>query len=267
MLATSSAAASPAASLYAKADVAHETDYLTPLQHGVIRYVPTANVPLEVRQSFPVKNDRSYVFVPAGYLNKREPRYMDQILGALGLEMPNLVIVTAETEGSAEEQMAKSVVVCDPASHSLAKDWTEAHCKEVLQSKVQELLQSTMESCVEVGAWLMPQTPRRRNGAAQMVCEALPAVGSPIVLGVMGLDEQDEADGLKETITSNMEPLGSPLKSVSAVDFDPNIKDGAPCPQLTHILIFESPQVAFYCARLAASVRRSDRKGLQESLR
>jgi hypothetical protein len=48
---------------------------------------------------------------------------MEQVLGALGLEMLNLVIlVTAETEGRAEEQMARSFMVRDPALHSLAKD-------------------------------------------------------------------------------------------------------------------------------------------------
>lgn len=56
--------------------------------------VCTSNVPLEVHQKFPVKSDWSYyryMFVPtAGYL-RRDFRYMEQILGALGMEMPNLV--------------------------------------------------------------------------------------------------------------------------------------------------------------------------------
>jgi hypothetical protein len=111
-----------------------------------------------------------------------------------------------------------------------------------------------------------------------MVCEALPTVGSPIVLllvGVMGLlDEQDEADGLNEAITSNMEPNGSPLKSVSAVDFNPNIKDGLSCPELTNVLIFESPHEMHQVFRskllsivpdlLLAFRGRSDRKRIQE---
>ena len=87
----------------------------------------------------------------------------------------------------------------------------------------------------------MPQHPRRRNGAAQMICQALPKVGSPVAVGVIGLEEEDELEGFTASIKTNMEPLGSPIRTVSAIDYDPNVKDRAPCPQLTHLLIFESP--------------------------
>lgn len=225
---------------YVQEDLAHESDFSTPLHHGVIRYVPGPSIPLAIRNILPIKNDRPYVYVPVGYLN-REENYIDKILSALRLTRPNLIVVTAETRGSAEEQVENSYAIQDAASHSIAKDWTEAHSREVLQHKVGQLLQSSMESCVEVGAWLMPQCPRRRNGAAQMICEALPKSGKGIALGVLGLDERDVAEGLKPSLTTGMVPLGSPVKTVSKISYDINTQDGAPCPQLTHLLIFESP--------------------------
>lgn len=197
-------------------------------------------MPADVRSGLPVRNDRNYVYVPVGYLD-RDPKHVDKIINALDLQLPNLVITTAETgPGNGGDCVYK---VQDAGEHQVAKDWTENHTAEVLKAKVAQLLRSTVDSGIEVGAWIMPQCPRRRDGGTRMICEALSNLGDNepyVALGVLGLDKQDEAEGLTASIQSNMVPLGSPVKSVSRIDYDKSLKDSAPCPELTHLLIFES---------------------------
>ncbi len=43
---------------YTTDDVAHEADVSTPLHHGVIRYMPSENLSVHIRNSLPAKNDR-----------------------------------------------------------------------------------------------------------------------------------------------------------------------------------------------------------------
>eukprot|EP00593_Proboscia_inermis_P015741 CAMPEP_0171305586 /NCGR_PEP_ID=MMETSP0816-20121228/15467_1 /TAXON_ID=420281 /ORGANISM="Proboscia inermis, Strain CCAP1064/1" /LENGTH=618 /DNA_ID=CAMNT_0011786547 /DNA_START=39 /DNA_END=1895 /DNA_ORIENTATION=+ len=95
---------------------------------------------------------------------------------------------------------------------------------------------------MEVGAWLLPDTPRRHNGAAQMACDALPKGGNSVALGLIGLDEEEEDQGFQERMISAMVPLGSPIKNVMKILYDLDLKDGAPCANLTHILVFENAQ-------------------------
>jgi len=226
--------------IYDTGDVAHEADFSNPLEHGVVRFIPCADCPVHVRNQLPSKNDRKFVYVPVGYLRRERGAYMDQILAALGLPLPNIVVVTPETAGSAEEQRAESYGVSDAASHPIASDWSEGHCREVLAAKIGGLLGAVMESSAEVGAWVLPDCPRRRNGAATTVCEALPA--KCVALGLIGLDEEAEDVEFEAALREAMVPVGSPAKSAVRLSFDPNLSDGAPLPQLTHLLIFESPE-------------------------
>lgn len=227
---------------YGSADVAHESDFDSPLHHGILRYVPTETLAMEIKNELPVKNDRRYVYVPAGFLNRiGEGKFISEILAALKLDLPNLVIVSADTIGSAEEQMEESYRVENAVDHPVAKEWTEDHTKEVLRAKVGQLLNAACESSAEVGAWIMPQSPRRRNGSAQLICEAMPPTSKSIALGLLGLDDRDEQDGFTESLRTSMVPLGSPIKLVSSVPYDPELRDGVPCPQLTHLLFFQSP--------------------------
>lgn len=225
---------------YSPEDVAHASDFETPLHHGVLRYVPGPGVPDDVRSGLPIKNDKNYVFVPVGYLD-REPNHVDKIIGALDLKLPNLVIATAETGPGEEGDCIYKVQ--GAGDHPVAYGWTDAHTAEVLKAKVAQLLRSTVDSGIEVGAWIMPQCPRRRDGGTRMICEALSNLGDAepyVALGALGLDEQDKEEGFTTSIQSNMVPLGSPIKSVTRIDYDKALKDSAPCPELTHILIFEN---------------------------
>ena len=67
----------------------------------------------------------------------------------------------------------------------MAKDWTEQHVREVLAAKVGRMLESVIESSVEVGAWILPDCPRRRNAAAQMVCEAFPNSSNCVAMAIV----------------------------------------------------------------------------------
>eukprot|EP00957_Ditylum_brightwellii_P085534 6506137-Ditylum_brightwellii.AAC.1 len=91
---------------YGVDDVKHPADLDMPLQHGYIRWVAGDWVPPAVRALLPVKNDRPFIFVPVGYLDREKTSYLHNILTAIGLSVPNLIVTTAETHGSAEDQKA-----------------------------------------------------------------------------------------------------------------------------------------------------------------
>jgi uncharacterized Tic20 family protein len=220
-----------------QAEFSHEADILTPLHHGVIRYEPADTLPASIRNALPAKNDRPFVFVPVGYTH-REPDFMKHILHALKLELPNIVVVSAETTSN-----ESSYHIRKPLKHPVAKDWPQDHTKEVLQSKTESLLESIVESAIGVGAWLLPDCPRRRNAAAQMICNSMPTGQTCVALGLMGLNEQDQPDvDLENSMKATMVPVGSPVRNVCKLVFDTSLKDEAPCPRLTHILVFETPQ-------------------------
>lgn len=74
-------------------------------------------------------------------------------------------------------------------------------------------------------------------------------------MGLIGLGNEDEAEVLKEAITNAMQPVGSPIREVARLVFDPNVKDQAPCPQLPHVLFFESPhELKVWRERLLATI-------------
>ena len=52
--------------VYGKGNIDHEADYSNPIHHGVIRYVPSDDIPPEIRNQLPSKNDRPFVYVPVG---------------------------------------------------------------------------------------------------------------------------------------------------------------------------------------------------------
>ncbi len=185
--------------------------------------------------------DRPFVYVPVGYCRRNEKDFVKNILSALDLNLPNMIVVIAETVGSIEEQL-DAYRVQNVSSHPLANGWSEQHIREVLTAKVGRLLESVMESSSEVGAWVVPNCPRRRNAAAQMVCEAIPNNASNVALGLIGLGEDEEDMLFKQSLNESKVPVGSPVQSVSRLVYDNNLKDGAPCPALTHLLMFESPE-------------------------
>ena len=115
--------------IYATDDVSHAADFDTPLHQGILRYVPNDDVPVEVKNALPAKNDRPFIYVPMGYLTRAKDDYMKKILSALNLTLPNLILVTAESQGSAEEQLQNSYRVQNPAGHAIAKDWTDDHTR------------------------------------------------------------------------------------------------------------------------------------------
>lgn len=230
--------------LYEIVDVGHDADQLTPLHHGVIRWVPSETLDICIRNSLPAKNDRPFIFVPVGYIHRQKnlnKNFMKPILDAMELTLPNMAVVTAETTGTAEEQLA-SYCVQNASGHHVAKDWSQEHVQEVLVAKVSHLLESIVESSVEVGAWLLPVTPRRRNGAAQQICNLFPTGTKNVSLGLIGLGEDEEDHNFKKSLDKSKVPVGSPVQNVSKLIYDTNLKDGAPCPALTHLVIFESPE-------------------------
>ena len=179
------------------------------------------------------KNDRPFVYVPVGYC-RRSKDFAERILSALDLTLPNMVVVTSETTGSIEEQL-EGYRIQNVASHPVAKAWTEQHVREVLAAKVGRLLESVLESSVEVGAWILPDCPRRRNAAAQVVCEAFPNNSANVAVGLIGLGEDEEDKLFKETLDDSKVPVGSPVQSVSKLVYDIGLKDGAPSDTSRHI--------------------------------
>jgi hypothetical protein len=155
---------------YTRDEIAHAAHLEVPLQHGFFRYAPGSDATPEIREVLAPKNDKPFIYVPQGF-TQRDPSYFEKILSALDLDLPSFVITVAATEGTEEDQVEKCDEIRQQAdTHPVAKDWSDEHRKEVLVSRVRDLLLSTMESSVEVGAWIVPQAPRRRNGAAQMAC-------------------------------------------------------------------------------------------------
>ena len=155
-------------------------------------------------------------------------------------------VVTAEATGTAEEQFDQFTGISDPSSHPVAKDWSEEELKAALKGKLLQRLQSLLESSMEVGAWLLPDNPRRKNGAAQIICDLLPKeIGAPskcVALGLIGLGEEDTDTDFKKALDEAKTPVGTPSKSAISLQYDMKWQDGAPLSQLTHFVIFESPE-------------------------
>ena len=89
------------------------------------------------------------------------------------------------------------------------------------------LLQLLSESvglafCTRHDTLIPGSLPTRQGGETAAVC-----------LDIGALDEQDKAKGLKDAITSCIQPIGSLIRQVSRIVYDPSIKDAAPCPQLS----------------------------------
>lgn len=248
--------------------------HLTRLQHGILRYRNVAESPTSVATtSFPTSSnkDRAFVYVPSGYFLQNE-QCLPEILSALKLSkgLPPLLVVTAATDGAVEEtiedngqqqqQDGTDATTKSPLEKILAAsnseeeeelDLTEDQERELLREKTHELLRSTVELCGEMGAWLLPHRPRRINGAAEILCgsAAIPplqananASNSPIILGMIGLDQQDQKDGFTDLIVSHIYPVENQINKVAEICYDPNVMDNTPCPELTHLLIFERRQ-------------------------
>lgn len=231
------------ASVYSTDTVEHDADKSVPLKYGIVRYEASDDVPVDVRKTLPAKNDRPFVYVPVGY-PRREPNHVKKILAALELELPNLVITCAETEtvGRKEMESLFQVLMTMGKKHPANQNQlSKEHTQTILVGKVRRLLETVAESSAEVRAWLLPEYPRRRNGAAQMVCELFPRETN-VSLGMIGLEDDKEDVTFKNSLLETMEPLGSPLNSVCKLKYGINLTDGAPCPQLSHLLIFESAE-------------------------
>lgn len=237
--------------------------HLTRLQHGIIRYRNVAESPTSVmmQDNKLSEKDRKFVYVPAGY-SVQNDKCLPEILSSLHLKgLPPLLVVTAATDGAVEETIEEAGQgntantssnngpsqlgnILSMDDNSLELDLTEEEERELLREKTHEILRSTVELCAELGAWVLPHRPRRVNGAAEILCDAIPdshsSTKAPIILGMIGLDQQDAKDGFTELILSHIHPVGSDISNVAEVSYDPNVMDNTPCPELTHLLIFES---------------------------
>jgi len=227
-------------------------DLANPLQHGIVRYVPTESYISLKRNSVPSKTDRPYVYVPAGFV-RREKEFMTKILDAMGLSLPDIIIVIPETIGSSIEQEDRYGVT-NSSTHPVAKDWSDDEQKDVIKAKVMQLLSSILASSMEVGAWVIPDVPRRRNTPAAMICDLVATVASGhaedsysrVALGLIGLGEEEGDKDFRKAILSTMKPLETPITNAINLTYDHNIRDGAPLPQLTHMVVFESPEDRTY---------------------
>ena len=241
--------------------------HLTRLQHGIIRYQNVAESPTSVviQDNKLSEKDRKFVYVPAGY-SVQNDKCLPEILSSLHLKgLPPLLVVTAATDGAVEETIEEigQVNIVDGSPNDGKSqlrnilsmdnnnleaeelDLTEEGERELLREKTHEILRSTIELCAEIGAWVLPHRPRRVNGAAEILCGAIPdcsisSTKAPVILGLIGLDQQDAKDGFTELILSHIHPVGSEISNVAEVSYDPNVMDNTPCPELTHLLIFES---------------------------
>jgi hypothetical protein len=225
--------------------------HLTRLHHGILRYRNVAESPTSVAATTTTGNDRHFVFVPAGY-TVQDDRSLHEILTALGLHgLPPLVIVTAATNGAVEETVDEDMgttTIQDEKNLLLDKsvgdlDLTEEEERELLREKTHEILKSTVDLCAETGAWLLPHRPRRANGAAEILCGVVSTAtqknDAVVILGMIGLDQQDQKDGFTESITSHMRPVGTEINKVADVSYDNGVSDNTPCPGLTHMLLFQ----------------------------
>lgn len=226
--------------------------HLTRLQHGILRYRNIAESPTSVANVFSAENDRRFVFVPAGY-SLQNDQSMREVLGALQLgKLPPLVIVAAATDGAVDENMEEEDRPKFPklAPPSNLDHLSEEEERELLKEKTQEILKSTVELCGDMGGWILPHRPRRANGAAEILCSVIKesnytssgAAKQAVILGMLGLDKQDHEEGFTAKIKDHMVPLGSEVGAIADVPFDPSLKDHIPCPELTHLLLFQRRQ-------------------------
>jgi len=206
--------------------------------------------------------DRKFVFVPEGYTRQND-KSLQEILAALDLrKLPPLLVVTAATSGAVEEIIEddQHQMMMNGANSSLSNilsmdmknqeelDLTEGQERELLREKTHEILHSTVELCGQVGAWMIPHHPRRVNGAAAILMGAIPrtqtksTTNSPVVLGMIGLDQQDEKSGFAELIVSHLYPIDTNVSQRAEISYNPNVMDNTPCPELTHLIIFQRRQ-------------------------
>ena len=104
--------------------------------------------PSHIRNALPAKNDRSFVFVPMGYLD-REPRCLQKIIDALDLtvkHLPNIAVVCAEPTSKAD--------VCHvqhPTKHRCARYRTRS-----ITERDNGSLRLTCSQCVQTSLRLGP---------------------------------------------------------------------------------------------------------------
>ena len=219
--------------------------HLTRLHHGILRYRNIADSPTSVTQAEVLNQHRKFVYFPAGYATQNDKCLQETLLALDLKKLPPLVIVTASTDGAVEEHLDDDTGISlgNPLKLDPPKDLdlTEDEERELLHEKTHEILKSTVECCGEMGAWLLPHRPRRANGAAEVLCNAVPRESTkpPVILGLIGLDKHDQEDGFADLIVSNVYPVGCEVEKVAEVTYDPNIRDNTPCPELTHLLIFQ----------------------------
>jgi len=85
--------------------------WLTRLQHGTIQFKSVGDSPgalltnLTSDEDSSITIDRQFVYFPAGYFSQSD-NALQEMLHALGLyKLPNLLIVSADTDGVIEEQV------------------------------------------------------------------------------------------------------------------------------------------------------------------
>ena len=223
--------------------------WLTRLQHGTIRFKSVSTSPgdsftnLTLDEDSSTEIDRQFVYFPAGYFSQSD-NALQETLHALGLyKLPNLLIVPAATDGVIEEQTGDECKNDEPL--------TNPEERESLHEKTHEILKGMLDHCDEINAWVLPQRPRRVNGAAEVLCSAARGCKHvPVLLGLIGLDGNDNE--LEKKLAGDVVPVGNvaPWKVASwkvaphviEMCYDPDNPDQdsvTPCPGLTHLVFFQ----------------------------
>ena len=225
--------------------------WLTRLQHGTIQFKSVGDSPgalltnLTSDEDSSITIDRQFVYFPAGYFSQSD-NALQEMLHALGLyKLPNLLIVSADTDGVIEEQ----VMTGDECKNDEPLTYLEE--RESLLEKTHEILTGMLDHCDEINAWVLPQRPLCINGAAEVLCSAARGCKQvPVLLGLIGLDGDNNE--LEKKLAGDMVPVGkaAPWKVASwkvaphviEMCYDPDNPDqdsGTPCPGLTHLVFFQ----------------------------
>ena len=123
--------------------------WLTRLQHGTIQFKSVSNSPgapltnLTSDEDSSIAIERQFVYFPAGYFSQSD-NALKETLHALGLyKLPNLLIVSADTDGVTEEQ----VMTGDECKNDEPLTYLEE--RESLLEKTYEILTGMLDHCDE----------------------------------------------------------------------------------------------------------------------
>lgn len=162
--------------------------FLSRLRHGLVRELDNGRVV-------------PCLYVPIGY-PARDERFVERSLAILGLSLPRLLLVVAEST-----------------------ERYESNTEAALQDTSAAMLQCSVDFCAEVEAWILPQNPACDNARAI----AARVSADTVVLGLMEADEK-----ARQFVADSMGPVGQPATRVTAV------ASSFQLPNVSHLIVFES---------------------------